>query len=138
MIKTTPFHSLFTGKKIQNGVVLNGTVYLLLPWRSKGKGRRFFFPFFATPVSPSLSPPPTCLKTRTNTPTCPVIMMKKREGSYALRAASGRLYIDRLMPPYPVPWLDRARWLPLLPHLKIPDEYQKKTWRIKDMTFFKG
>jgi hypothetical protein len=49
-------------------------------------------------------------------------MMKKREGSYALRAVSGRLYINRLMPPYPAPWLDRARWLPLLPHLKIPEE----------------
>jgi len=72
------------------------------PDAQKAREKGFSFPSLRHLFHP-LPPPPTCLKTRTHTPTCSVIMMKKREGSYALQVASGRLYIDRLKPPYPAP-----------------------------------
>jgi hypothetical protein len=39
--KTTPFHPLFIKKEeVQNDAVLNGTVGLLLPLDTRGRGRR--------------------------------------------------------------------------------------------------
>jgi len=65
--KTALFHPLFQKKKDPNGAVLNGTVGLILPLDTRGRGRRrfpslaFLFPFSSKQLKKMPTKLPTCL-----------------------------------------------------------------------------
>ena len=86
LTKTTSFHPLFIKKKeAQHGVILNGTVLLLLPLDVQRGKKSLCFCFFSRSLSLSLFPQLDQTLTRHTPSTHPAITLKKGEGSHALQ-----------------------------------------------------
>jgi hypothetical protein len=56
LYKITSFHALLTKKKAANGAILMALFAIFFLWTRKGRGRRFFFPYFVASISPSHLP----------------------------------------------------------------------------------